>query len=76
MNPEDFETIRLIIREELHRSQVSMITTDQLMTLYGIKSKSTINAWQKMGLPYFKGNPNLYNTEDIKQFFKENSIRR
>lgn len=74
------ELIRNIVREELQKysskEEDFTMTTEEVMLKYKIKSKATLNAYHKMGLPYFKGKPNLYFKSQIENFFKQNQIRR
>lgn len=76
----DETTIRRIFREELAlavqtKEPPRMVTTEEIMIRFNIKSKSTLNNYQKMGMPYFKGKPNLYNLEEVIKFFTDNMIR-
>lgn len=50
--------------------QEQYLTTDRLMDEFGIKSKSTLNRYHKLGLRYIKGRPNRYRREEIDRFFK------
>lgn len=50
--------------------QEQYLTTERLMTEFGIKSKSTLNRYHKLGLRYIKGRPNRYRREEIDRFFK------
>ena len=73
--------IRQIFREELSlalntRNEPTPLTTEEVMEKYGIKSKSTLNSYHRMGLAYVKGNPNRYYEDDINIFFKANRIKR
>lgn len=73
--------IRQIFREELSlalstRNEPVPLTTEDVMEKYRIKSKSTLNSYHRMGLPYVKGSPNRYYEDDINIFFKANRIKR
>lgn len=50
--------------------QEQYLTTDKVMDLFGIKSKSTLNRYHKLGLRYIKGRPNRYRKDEIDRFFK------
>lgn len=70
----DETSIRQIFREELSlalstRKEPTPLTTEDVMEKYQIKSKSTLNSYHRMGLPYIKGCPNRYYEDDINIFF-------
>ncbi len=50
--------------------QEQYLTTDKVMEVFGIKSKSTLNRYHKLGLRYIKGRPNRYRIDEINRFFK------
>jgi len=50
--------------------QEQYLTTDKVMELFGIKSKSTLNRYHNLGLRYIKGRPNRYRRSEIDRFFK------
>lgn len=74
------ELVRELVRDEMAKMTAQrehiMLTTTDVMNRYQIRSKTTLHNYHKMGLRYFKGNPNLYNQEDIVEFFKTNSINK
>jgi hypothetical protein len=72
------ELIRKIVREEIENIEREdmIMTTNEVMERYRIKSKTTLNSYHKMGLPYFKGAPNMYSRNMLEQFFKQNMIKK
>lgn len=50
--------------------QEQYLTTEKVMELFEIKSKSTLNRYHKLGLRYIKGRPNRYRKDEIDRFFK------
>lgn len=51
-----------------------IITCDTLVKEYGIRSMTTLNKYQRMGLPYIKGRPRRYRRRDVKEFFRKINI--
>lgn len=75
------EQIRTIVRQELEALQNklaqednTMLTTDEVMFKYGIKSKATLHNYHRIGLPYIKSRPNRYRLVDLESFFTKNKI--
>lgn len=69
------EEIQRLLKKEVKIKQKVYLTRDELMDYVKVKSKSTIDNWQKDGLVYIKGSPNIYDLDDVIEFLNSKKIR-
>ncbi len=69
------EEIQRLLKKEVKIKQKVYLTRDELMDYVKVKSKSTIDNWQKDGLAYIKGSPNIYDLDDVIEFLNSKKIR-
>lgn len=68
------DALREILAQPHEVREDELLNTEQLKEYTGIKETSTFCKWQKAGLPYIKGNPNLYFKRDVINFLKNKRI--